>query len=51
LGAPAGNPPELPADDGRYGEQPLERSVFAPRSLEELHLVVFVVNGNDHSSV
>src|ERR1700757_3870315 len=33
LGAAVEDPPELTADDGRYGQEALERSVLAPRSL------------------
>ena len=51
LGAAVEDPPELAADDGRYGEQALERSVLAPRALEGLHLEVLVVDGDDQSGV
>jgi hypothetical protein len=51
LGAAIEDAPELAADDGRYREQSLERSVFAPGSLECLHVEVFVVDGDDQAGM
>src|SRR5579859_4064245 len=49
--APVEDPLELAADDRRYGNHALERSMLAPRSLERLHFEVFVVDRDDHPGV
>jgi len=51
LSAPVEDPPELAADDAGHRNQALERSVVAPGSLKGFHLEVFVVDGDDHSSM